>query len=89
LRTFTSTEVAKKLTEEMGKPYFEVLCRMLECMVEFCCTIKENDMHMAELDQIRWGQANNPLMAIHIIEAVKKEYEMKLKNIKGKRHDGE
>lgn len=80
LRVFASTNVPTILRQEMGEYYFEALCKMLEGMVEFCCTIKDDDLFMAELDQIRWGAANNSNMAIEIIKHVKNEYEQKLKN---------
>lgn len=82
LRVFASTDVAATLTQEMGEHHFGSLCKMLEGMVEFCCTIKENDMFMAELDQIEWGGVENSGMAMEIISSMKNEYERKLKNIR-------
>ena len=81
LWTFASTDVANNLKENIGDFQFIVLCRLLERMVQCCWDIKENDMFMAQLDQLMWDRDERSC-SVEYISLYKKKYERLLINIK-------
>jgi len=81
LRAFASTDVGTILTQKMGEYNYDILCQMLEGLVKFCCTIKDCEMFMAELDHIQWNLAYYSDSTIESIKKAKEEYERKLKNL--------
>lgn len=81
LCVLASPHVGTILTQKMGEYNYDNLCKMLEGMVKFCCTIKNCEMFMAELDHIKWNLADHSDSPTQSIKNAKEKYAGKLKKI--------
>ena len=79
LRVFATCDVGNNLKQIMGEYDFEHLCTMLENMVIFCNNVQENEIFMAEMEQIEL--ATHKSCTPENVRVYKKKYQAMLKNL--------
>ena len=82
LAGLAASEAGGILLKSMGNEMFNMLLKMLERMVHFCCFIKGSERCLLDLNNLRWGHLDTTNIPTEVIKDLRIVYEHKLNNLK-------
>ena len=78
LNGLAASEAGSILSQQMGSELYNTLCKMLERMVTFCLHVKNNEICLFKLNDLRWEFSDTSNIPPEVIRDLKIEYEHKL-----------